>query len=87
MAEEVALPKIRISLVGSDFQLSDSLGFIRSYTIDPIDATAETNGRFNTTATLTGEFSAMTTQVLLRIEDNKDFSLALSEVNFCMLGE
>ncbi len=87
VTNEVALPKMRISLV-ENFQVSQTLSSsIRSLTIDPIDASPELNGRSNITARLAGEFSARTTQILLRIEDNKDYSLALSEIKFCENGE
>ncbi len=84
VTNEIALPKIRISLV-DNFQVSQTIGpSIRSLTIDSVDARSELNGRI---ARLPEEFSISTTQVLLRIEDNKDYSLALSEIEFCENGE
>ena len=87
VANEVALPKTRISLV-NDFRVSEMLdSSIRSLTIDPVDATPELNGRRISTARLVREFSAHTNQILLRVEDNTDYALALSEIRFCENGE
>ena len=85
---EVALPKIRISLV-NNFNVLDTIpDGIRSSTIDGRDPSPELDGREIYVAGESGEFSATSaTQVLMRIEDNKDIALALSEVIFCLSGE
>lgn len=80
----IALPKTRLSLVNETFRVSDVLNeSTRSFTIDPILGEAGSNHLSNVSKQLTEIFQAMTTQILLRIESDKVYALALSEIKFC----
>ena len=84
-ANGIALPKSRLSLVNASFNISDTLDddIVSSFTIGPIEASEGENMLQNFTRQLTEPFRANTTQILLRIEDDKDYALALSEIKFC----
>lgn len=79
----IGLPKLRISLVNDTFQVADPLNGISSATVDPITITPELNGVQNTTAILPDTLQFNTSQILLRIESNKRYELALTEIKFC----
>jgi hypothetical protein len=76
----IALPKTRISPVDETFTVSNTLSEF-SITIDLIIGGEGSNFRDNVTRTLMGNVT--TSQILLRIEEDKDYALALSEIKFC----
>lgn len=81
----IALPKTRLSLVNDSFQVSDTIdeSTTSSFTIDAVIGGDGENRLTNVSRRLTGQFQRMTTQVLLRIEGDKVYALALSEIKFC----
>lgn len=82
--ESIGLPKLRVSMVGDDFQVSDTLDpSVTSLTVDPVSVPAELNERRVSSLPLSGD---STRQVLLRIDLNKRFGLALTEIQFCTEG-
>lgn len=86
--DSIGLPKLRVSLVDNDFQVSDTLDEnVASLTLDPIEISPEQNERTSRNLNLNGEFGASTRQVLLRIDQHKRYGLALSEIRFCRAGE
>ncbi len=81
----IGLPKTRLSLVGENFGVADTLNEVttQSLTIDPVTGDEGSNELRTLTRNLTSLFRAMTSQILLRIEDDKVYALALTEIKFC----
>ena len=82
--ESIGLPKLRVSLVNSNFEVSNTLEeSFPSLTVDPITIPPELNERRMAELELGGD---STRQVLLRIDNNKRYGLALTEIKFCTEG-
>lgn len=78
----IALPKIRLSLVNETVTAADIPDDVTTPSFTIIGEVGS-NSLNNISLSLPKIFQAITTQVLLRIEEDKVYALALSEIKFC----
>ena len=79
----IALPKTNLNLVDRNFTVTDSHGVLPSLTSSQDFGQSGTNVLINTSRVLLPLFRNRTAQVLLRIDRDKEYALALTEVKFC----